>query len=254
MGKIFLNIWKWFKSLSIREWILVGLFLAVSIACIQIYVSDRTKIITVSEQSSYYQNKSNEEYKAKTILLQEIKDLKKSNDSLYSEYLKIKNDKPLIITKTVTQFKIDTLKILTTIEKKNQGLYDLKWSYSEKFDSNNYLSLKGMTSVDTNFVNANTTLENLEIGSDIILDLIEGNSSNSVRIVTRSNNPRISFTNIEGAILDPTKNSLIKNCFPTKHWGLGVSLGAGIGYDLNSKKISVGPQLSVGITYNILTW
>lgn len=254
MKSLFQRIWNWLKTFSFREWILVGLVAVISVAFIQNCTSNRTKIITVTEQSEIYKNKANEEYNAKTILLQEVRDLKKSNDSLYQEYLKVKDVKPLVITKTLTEVRIDTLEIPTIVERPSANRYDFKWSYSEKYDSNNYFGISGTTSVDSAMTDAKTVIGNMQIGSDLIIDLVEGNSSNSMRVVAKSNNPRLSITNIEGVVIDPTKNSLIKSCFPRKRWGLGISAGVGTGMDIGSRKVFFGPQVTVGISYNILTW
>lgn len=254
MKSLFQRIWKRLKTFSFREWILVGLVAVISVAFIQNCTSNRTKIITVTEQSEIYKNKADEEYNAKTILLQEVKELKKSNDSLYQEYLKVKDTKPLVITKTLTEVRIDTLEIPTVIEHPSMDRYEFKWSYSEQYDSNNYFGLRGTTAVDSSMTDAKTVLEDMRIGSDLILDVVEGNSSNSMRVVARSNNPRLKITNIEGALIEPDKNSLIKSCFPQKRWGLGVSVGVGTGMDISSRKIVFGPQVTVGISYNILTW
>ena len=254
MKSLFQRIWNWLRTFSFREWILVGLVAVISVAFIQNCTSNRTKIITVTEQSEIYKNKADEEYNAKTILLQEVEDLKKSNDSLYQEYLKVKDVKPLVVTKTLTEVRIDTLEIPTVIEHPSADRYEFKWSYSEKYDSNNYFGLSGTTDVDSAMTNAKTVLDDMRIGSDLILDVVEGNSSNSMRVAARSNNPRLKITNIEGALIDPTKNSLIKSCFPQKRWGLGVSVGVGTGMDISSRKVFFGPQVTVGISYNILTW
>lgn len=115
MKSLFQRIWNWLRTFSFREWILVGLVAVISVAFIQNCTSNRTKIITVTEQSEIHKNKADEEYNAKTILLQEVEDLKKSNDSLYQEYFKVKDVKPLVVTKTLTEVRIDTLEIPTVI-------------------------------------------------------------------------------------------------------------------------------------------
>ena len=254
MADFFGKILTWVKSMTLREWILMALVAALAVVCTRIYLDGRTRVELVSEQSQTYKNAAEEEYRAKTILLQEVSDLRRTNDSLYEEYVKIKDANPLVITRTVLETRVDTLTVPTYIEHPLPNRYDFKWSYAESLDTDNYFSIKGMTTTDSLLTQASTVLENMSLGSDIVLNLVEGAGENSLRIVARSNNPRVTITNIEGAVIDPTSNPMLKSCFKPKRWGLGVQLGVGTGYDINSGRLTVGPQLTVGVNYNILTW
>lgn len=39
-----------------------------------------------------------------------------------------------------------------------------------------------------------------------------------------------------------------------KKWGIGIDLGFGINYGLNSRKLDYGPYVGLGINYNIIEW
>lgn len=222
--------------------------------CVQMYFSHKTKIVAIQEESDVYKNKADEEYRAKTILVQTNKELKKSNDSLYAEYKKIKKDDPLIITKTILETRVDTLPMETVIVHSSPNEYHFNWSYSENVDNNNYFRIGGHTTTDSLMSVAATSLDSMSLGADLKLNVVKSEADNALRIVARSNNPRVKITQMEGVVLDPTKNELIKSYFPPKRWGVGVGLGVGVGYDITGKRVSVGPQVTVGINYNLFNW
>lgn len=255
------NIKEKIKGFSVREWFLVILSCFLLVMCAQIYFSDRTKIIAIQEESQVYKNKADEEYRAKTILIQKNSELKKSNDSLYAEYKKIKDQDPLVITKTLTKTSVDTLTIETEVEKivvvdnnRFENGYKFAWNYDKKFDKDNYFNIQGATYTDSLLTSAETKIDKLEIGSDLILDVVKSQADNAMRIVARSNNPYVSITSIDGAVINPTQNKTIKSYFKPKRWGLGVSVGYGVQYSPSHKEVNFGPQVGVGLSYNIFQW
>lgn len=242
------------KSFSLREWILMLVAAFAIAAAIQIYFSDRTKIVAIQEEISKYKNKADEEYLSKTILIQDVKALKKSNDSLYNEYKKIKGQEPLVITETTFETRVDTLLMETEVVRVSPNEYTFNWSYSEETDTDNYFQVSGHTRTDSLMTEAETYLDNMQLGADLKIDLIKSQADNALRMVARSNNPRVHITNIDGVVLNPSKNEAIKSFFPPKRWGIGIGVGVGTGFDVVTKRVVVGPQVTVGINYNLLNW
>ena len=61
----------------------------------------------------------------------------------------------------------------------------------------------------------------------------------------QSDNPYVEFGEINGAVIEGSK-FLPKE----KRWSWGIHGGIGIGYDLITRRLGIGPYLGVGIQYN----
>ena len=62
------------------------------------------------------------------------------------------------------------------------------------------------------------------------LDVIE--KENKLKIIGTSDNPYVSITDFNGAVIDPTTSDVLKNCFKQKRWGIGPQVGVGVSRDL----------------------
>lgn len=86
----------------------------------------------------------------------------------------------------------------------------------------------------------NTIIESLSIDVPLNVGL-----TNDYQIFVKTPNPYVSFTNIDGAVID---NSVLKPRKKRFNWGL--QLGFGATYDIIDKDIAVGPYAGVGAEFN----
>lgn len=86
----------------------------------------------------------------------------------------------------------------------------------------------------------NTTIESLSIDVPLNVGL-----TNDYQIFVRTSNPYVSFSNIDGAVID---NSVLKPRKKRFNWGL--QLGVGAMYDIIDKDIAVGPYAGIGAEFN----
>lgn len=68
------------------------------------------------------------------------------------------------------------------------------------------------------------------------------------KIFVTTPNPYVNITSIEGAVID--KKYFNNN----KKWSLGLHVGFGAQYGLVRQKFDFGPVLSIGVSYNLLSW
>lgn len=85
-----------------------------------------------------------------------------------------------------------------------------------------------------------TSISNININTPLTVGL-----TNDYQIFVTSSNPYVSFTNIEGAVID---KSVLKPRKKRFSWGL--QMGVGAMYDILDKNISVGPYAGVGAEFN----
>lgn len=88
--------------------------------------------------------------------------------------------------------------------------------------------------------NYNTTIESLSMNVPLNVGL-----TNDYQIFVKTPNPYISFTNIEGAVID---NSILRPKKKRFSWGLHG--GVGVMYDVIDKDIAIGPNASFGVHIN----
>ena len=104
-----------------------------------------------------------------------------------------------------------------------------------------WLSLNGENEFDfTNDFNYKTILRNIRMNAPLTVGL-----TNDYKIFVTTSNPYVSFSEIEGAVID---NSVIKP--RKKRFGWGLHGGIGVMYDVIDKDIAVGPTASFGVHIN----
>ena len=86
----------------------------------------------------------------------------------------------------------------------------------------------------------NTTIESLSIDVPLNVGL-----TNDYQIFVKTPNPYVSFSNIDGAVID---NSVLKP--RKKRFGWGLHGGIGVMYDVIDNDIAVGPTASFGVHFN----
>lgn len=85
-----------------------------------------------------------------------------------------------------------------------------------------------------------TTIESLSVDVPLNVGL-----TNDYQIFVKTPNPYVSFSNIDGAVID---NSILKPRKKRFNWGL--QMGVGAMYDVINKNIAVGPYAGVGAEFN----
>ena len=195
------------------------------------------------------------------------KELKTLNKSLYDIVRAQKGD-IISLNRSVVQLVQDTIilrKNLDFLNTKIGKMYQLNdsvfiapWTLAYKYDNNNFDKFSGKTifglvSKDPlEFTHINTEMTSRT--SQIDLTWGQKIEDGKLRVYIQSAYPGFTVKSMEGVLIDPQKNPLIKDITKKKHWFTGLSIGFGItpGWDfLNNKgAIVIGPTLS----YSIYTW
>lgn len=238
-------------NMTFKDWIIVLLviFGIWTYFSMKKYEDQASRTLVVyNDTISAYKNKLGEEYQAKQLYIQEISDLKAHNKSLYDEVKSLKEN-PIVVVKTEIKYVKDTTKLDNSIEKIDSAYYDVKWNLAETYSPKNYFNISGVSRVKSDFSESNSWLNNLTIGSDLILDIIESKDKTHFQILTKSGNPNLKFTEIEGAFINPNKSKVIKGAMKQKNFGIGVYGGYGINAIPNNK-VNSGFQIGVGVVWS----
>lgn len=254
IGNFFKNL---FKKMTFKDWIIVLL----CVLCLVFFLFNRhyknellTQKVVYNDSITTYKNKLGEEYKAKTVYVQTIKDLKTNNAELYKEVQSLK-DNPLVVVKETMKVKMDTVVMESDtiiVERKTvvddegkettEGVHELYWH-----KSNDYYKIEGNTVVKNDFSSFTTSLTNMEMPVELYTDIIE--KDKNIQIITKTNNPYVSIINTEGVVLDPSKSKVLKQYFKQKRWGIGPHVGVGLTSDLK-----IRPYIGIGIQYNVFSF
>lgn len=237
---------KIFSKLKFKDYILIILVLLTGFYYMEYkhyYNKSLTPIVIYDMDSLFiYKNKLKEVYKEKEIYVQDLKDLQKQNNLLANEVNKLKNN-PVVVTQTELKIKIDTVyaKSDTIILHPKDSLYSLKWS----IDDNQYYCIQGLTNVKSDFSFFKTQLNNLELSTRLTLDIIEKNKT--LQLIGKTDNPYINIISMDGVVLDPSKNPLLKKYYKQKKWSIGPSVGFGF-----TREMKFSPTIGIGINYGII--
>lgn len=212
---------------------------------IQMKVSTHRLNNTIREKSDtieVYQNKNKELYAMTEMQISDISNLKEANDELYQEVKSLK-DNPLVITRTVTETKIDSIQIISevyidTVNKKFN--YDLKYSDS-------WCDISGYSNVDLSTRTANTMFESISFNDTIFVDIIE--KKGDLYLISKSLSPYASINNQESIMLSPEKIKTLKKRF-NKRWG--VNVGPGISLGLKDNTVILIPAISLNVGYQVI--
>lgn len=138
------------------------------------------------------------------------------------------------ISKLEADVRIDTIReVKDSIVYINSTDRDIHFKYSDDwFSLDGLTKMRGMESL-TELYNVRMTVP-LQIG---LTDMKQ--------LFVTSPNPYVSFTDIEGAFIEGS------NLYPKrKKFNFGVQGGFGLGYDIITKQLTLGPYLGAGIQYN----
>ena len=177
----------------------------------------------IATRDSYILDKKNLE-EALNVSKSEVKDLeKKLNSSL------------AYIANMESQIRIDTVTIV-----KDSIIYDEGDIAQIHFDyDDDWFGVKGTT--DLTGPEITTSLYDIKMYVPIQWGMMD-----NYKIFVKSDNPYVSFTNLDGAVIDGSK--LIPK---QRKFGLSVQGGFGVNYDLLKKNLGVGPYLGFGVHWRI---
>ena len=162
------------------------------------------------------------------ITKQEVKDIQRQLDSKVAYISKIESEVRVEYIETVRDSIIyvnSDPNIATSTFRYNNKWVDLvgrnEFNFGEQFDYK-------------------TTIESLSVNVPLNVGL-----TNDYQIFVKTPNPYVSFSNIDGAVID---NSILKPRKKKFNWGLQMGFGAM--YDVMNKNIAVGPYAGVGAEFN----
>lgn len=162
------------------------------------------------------------------ITKQEVKDIQRQLDSKVAYISKIESEVRVEYIETVRDSIIyinNDPNIATSTFRYNNKWVDLvgrnEFIFGEQFDYK-------------------TTIESLSMDVPLNVGL-----TNDYQIFVKTPNPYVSFSSIEGAVID---NSILKPRKKRFNWGLQMGFGAM--YDVMNKNIAVGPYAGVGAEFN----
>lgn len=221
------------KTISIIVLSIVVLALLIMQGCVRHSnknLNNNIKALTDSMQ--VLQTKNGELIYARQVFIIEKKELEKYLDITKKEIKDLErtlDDKLSYIAKLEGSVRVDTFTCVDTMYV--DSLTHIKFNYQD-----NWLAMDGLTTIKDN---TTTTINNISMSVPLQVGLTD-----NYRIFVKTPNPYVSFTDIEGAVIEKTSNGS-----KPKRWNLGVQVGVGAGYDLLHRNISVGPYIGVGIAY-----
>lgn len=184
----------------------------------------------------------------KLALSGRISDIEQANESLAAEIAAEKGRVRTII-RTQTVVRNDTLRIPTETIVINDSTYQFRWDHSShqpwgfrKLSGNSVFLLRnGIVSVPT------TEITRDELSFGIVTGIQERPTDDRLEIFVRSEHPGVTFSSIEGALIERRDlESLFKSANKGR-FGIGPSVSFGILPDG-----SLGLSAGIGINYNLI--
>lgn len=160
------------------------------------------------------------------ISKQEIKDIQRQLDDKVAYISKIESNVKIEYVETVR----DSIVYVNPQEATSTFHYNDKW-----------VSLKGLNEFRFGEqFDYSTTITSINMDVPLNVGL-----TNDYQIFVKSPNPYVTFTDIQGAVID---NSVLRPRKKRFNWGL--QFGAGAMYDVIKKDIAVGPYVGIGGEFN----
>lgn len=208
-------------------------------------------IIALNDSIRIVKNKWDEEITLKNVYITSEKDLKNINRNL-SEKIKSLEGEVLYASNIISSIKTDTVFIENEVIRYPDGTNQLSWSYNKDYGNGNSRFLDGNSKFSIDLTDSSFSI--LDKGTSITRDITNlsiltglTELEDTYQIYVKTDYPGITFSSIEGAILD--KKRFLKQTQP--NWIFGPSIYIGIGAD--PKNGTAGPQIGLGIsaTFNL---
>lgn len=178
------------------------------------------------------------------LFVAEKDSLQKYSKSL-SDELKKERGKVRTLTNMLATIKQDTIEVENTVVVYPNGERGLEWATKKSGEDWNR-ALEGISKfrfIDTTNIKAGTTLITKDELAMKIVTGIKEREDKKLEIFVRSNYPGISFTNIEGAILDPYDPIFFKD---EKRFSIGPVISAGL-----NQELKLGFHIGIGLQYSL---
>lgn len=191
-----------------------------------------------------YVNKYNEAYAMNNAYITDIKTLKSENLDLYNE-VKSLRDNPIVVTKIKTEYVTDTITI-TPVVTADTATGDFTADIDYKDDWN---SISGNFKGNIYTSDGIFTLDRLQFDCSLTTDLIERDGK--LYFITKSDNPYMKITDVDGYLISPEKSKVLKKQF-NRPWG--VMIGVGGTASIYNNKFVFLPGINITIGYKILSF
>ncbi len=191
-----------------------------------------------------YVNKYNDVYAMNNAYITDLNTLKQENKELYDE-VKSLRDNPIIVTKVKTVYVLDTIVMeQELISDTVSGDFYADITYADDWNSFN-------GRFDGNIFNNTSkfTLNDMQFNCSLTTDLIERNGK--LYFITKSDNPYLKITDMDGYLVSPEKSKVLKKTF-NKPWGIMLGVGGTAG--LYDGKVVLVPGVNVTVGYKILSF
>ena len=233
--------------------IIMGIILLISFkSCTnannQIKINEQN-IKALNDSVRYNKNKVGDLEASKNVLITEKKGLGDLNNDLATE-LKKEVGKVYELNKFILSLKNkpgDTVWMVNTLIKYPNGEYGLAWTHDTLYTGYNGRSIAGVSKFrikDSVIVPTSTFISKDEVNFSIVTGLRQ--KGDDLEIFIRSDYPGFNVTGIEGAVIDPKNNPILKKYTVQKKWGVGPYVGVGVGINL---KPSI--QIGIGVHYSL---
>ena len=195
------------------------------------------------------------------------KELKTINKKLYDIVNAQKGD-IISLNHVIVQLVQDTTLLKKYIKEKDKKIGELlligkdtyvaPWSLTFVYDSTNFDVFTGKTTIKVKSLDPLTlTHEDTElISRKTQIDLAWGQKVENgvLRVFIISKYPGFNVAQMEGVLIDPNTNPLIKKLMKEKHWFTGFSVGIGTTAGFNVTDGKYGLVIGPTLTWNIYRW
>lgn len=280
-----LVIWNWVKNPKNRG-ILKLLAIAILVAIILMQCSQNRGLKNDIEQQKFeiQRSQNNAEalkapivqgsindstWRAERLALKlTIDELKKGYSDMLVGFEEFKKQNPKVIEK-LTVNNIETIKQIPVYAKiDSMGDGSFSFNDSINFADGNFRRIKGILPFESSFFNKKDSTQadlskiglytkikpgagnfTLEQRIKLKVGLFEDPKTNKVTIAATTSYPGISFSQLDGA--DIMSNDISRKAARNfrKTWGIGFSVGYGVGVNLKTNQVFLGPQVGIGLHY-----
>lgn len=228
---------------ELKQWVkkyatvlILGILLVASVIFgINQYVDKRNwkkindnNITALTDSVTFYKSKSGDLVAEKTLLLGDINTLRLANQALADEIEDMKLHKPQQIVYIETEV-IHEVHDTTWMVEPNDSLIQKEFDFSNK-----WRILSGNIKLQEN--NLSLSIDNDKVLINYTL-AIEDN-----KVYVKSDNPYVTYGNIQGLTLPKTK----------KNFSIGVGPTVSYGYDFQHKNFGPFVGVSIGLYYNLI--
>lgn len=180
----------------------------------------------------------------KLAYIGQIKDLELLNDSLYKSVI-AERGKVTNLTNTIVSYETEAIKLTNTIKKLDGDNYGLSFTYAKR-DSGSYQNIEGVSRFKLDKISGKLTSDSTILTKnslELSVTIGQRKTDTGYEFFATSKSPNF-------VLKDATSFVAFPKAEPQKRFGLGVHVGYGLSFYGNDVK--VGPNVSVGLNYNLI--